>query len=98
MSDDKNNKNEQPYQLPQSLKSQLFEHTNGGYVLFYIDANNDFQVEGDFDGAAQMIGLHSYVKKWGISVDDIDQEIIHSNFFQEPPDDSGAEDEEPTFE
>lgn len=65
------------FNIPESFFSQLDEFSNGGYVLFYVNASGGFEVRTNFDGDIQAVGLNNFIRYYGQSLEDIQASIMN---------------------
>jgi hypothetical protein len=87
-----NQNNKEDGCIPTPVVNQLIEHTAGGFILFYFNAN-DGQPENmmTFDSPAHCLALQKYIADWSIALSDLNVESARHNIescIQDDPDDS----------
>lgn len=61
--------------IPQTIINQLNEHTAGGFVLFYFNAQSGFPEElMTFDNPAYCLALQKHISDWSSALSDINIE------------------------
>lgn len=60
----RNNKNNNEFQLPESILSQIEEMSGGGYIMFILDSDNKPSVYESFDGIGQESQVKGFALDW----------------------------------
>lgn len=73
----KNKKLQEPvgFQMPQAILNQLFEFSNGGYLLFSFDEYGTPQLYSYCDTPKDAIALQGHVKQWVTAMDTINNQV-----------------------
>jgi len=66
--------------IPKCVMNQLIEHTPGGFVLFYFNAENGSPENAiTLDSPAHWLAVQKYIADWSIALNDINVQNIRSD-------------------
>lgn len=66
------------FTVPESFFNQLGEFTNGGYVLFYVNASGSPEVRTNFDNDVYGLALHNFIRYFANTVEDIQASNVNN--------------------
>lgn len=66
------------FTIPESFFNQLNEFTNGGYVLFYVNAKGSPEVRTQFDNDIYGLAIHNFIRYFANSVEDIQAASVNN--------------------
>jgi len=82
--------------VPRPVIRQLYEHCNGGFILFRINEEGLPAVESFFEDPAKSLAVQHYISNWSLAVEAVNlqntmdlmkEEIGMGDDIQLPPDD-----------
>jgi len=70
--------------LPNAVVNQIFEHSTGGFILFYFNQENGQPEQVmSFDNPAACLALQKYIQDWSEILHQVNMDVsiknIHSN-------------------
>lgn len=81
--------------IPTPIVNQLIEHTVGGFILFYFNAQTgEPQQIMTFDSPAHCLGLQKYISDWQEAVHQVNIESSVNNLQQQIEEIQEQEDDE----
>ena len=62
-------KNENKFEFPKQILTQINECSNGGFILFNIDSQGLPQAYSEFDNPVAAMALQYYIDNWSKAID-----------------------------
>jgi len=62
-------KNENKFEFPKKLLTQINECSNGGFILFNVDSDGLPQAYSEFDNPMAAMALQYYIDNWTKAID-----------------------------